>query len=190
MSIPQNSPGSGGRDNGDESRVRCLYCGANNFDTSPTCWQCSRPLQPMRQAPQPQSPPYAGSAFASPSVTPTPASYARPATAINTGLATKSAALLGLMFPFIGLPVGMVFLMLDDARKTQIGWITIGWSIAGSILNTIILAALLGPTLAALKSFIPHAAPGGLPTLPSMGGDGSGLNLLTPVIFAFGHRLL
>lgn len=103
------------------------------------------------------------------------------------GLATKAAALLGLMFPFFGLPIGMVFLMLDDARKTQIGWITIGWSIAGSIMNAIGLLALLGPALAALKGLVPGGAHGGLPSLPSMGGD-SDLNILTPIISAFLHH--
>ena len=93
----------------------------------------------------------------------------------ETALAPKAAAALGLTFPYVGLPVGIVFLMLDDPRKTQLGWITIGWSIAGSVLNVVALAATVGPLLAALKALAPHGAGGAAPTIPGMpdvGGDG------------------
>lgn len=161
MSTPiTNEPG------GDATRVHCLYCGANNFPTSTTCWQCKRPL---RAAP-------AGAPV------PSPASPALPSlqaasrqTFADTALALKAAAALGLMFPYVGLPVGIVFLMLDDPRKTQLGWVTIGWSVLGTVLNGLALAATVGPLLAALKALAPHGAGGAAPTLPGvpdLGGDG------------------
>nr|MDQ2831405.1 hypothetical protein [Chloroflexota bacterium] len=75
-------------------------------------------------------------------------------------------------------PVGMVFLMLDDPRKTQIGWITIGWSVLGTVLNSIAFSILLG-LLAPLLRGLPHpgGSPGGLPGLPDMSGNGAGLFL-------------
>lgn len=110
----------------------------------------------------------------------------------NLALAPKAAAALSLMFPFIGLPVGMVFLMLDDPRKTQIGWITIGWSVAGSVLNAIFFLVTLGPTLAILKSMLPQSGHGsipGLPSLPLPSGDSGGLNLLLTLIYHSFTRL-
>lgn len=91
-------------------------------------------------------------------------------------LAPKAAAALGLLFPWVGLPAGMIFLMLDDPRKTQIGWVLIGWSLAGTVLSVISLAVTLGPFWSLLKALLPHS--GGaqpVPGLPNMDGDGAGL---------------
>ena len=153
--------------------MRCLYCGANNFPASAACWQCSRPLKAVSAGGSEQS--------ASPLPGPLPGIGAVPRPLVSrpnseSGLAPKAAAALGLMFPVIGLPVGIVFLMLDDPRKTQIGWMTIGWSVLGTILNSIAFSVLLG-FLAPLLKGIPH--PGGLPSVPDTGGDGAGLLLPT-----------
>ena len=91
------------------------------------------------------------------------------------------AAALGLMFPLVGLPAGMIFLMLDDPRKTQLGWLLIGWSVAGSILSILPLLLALGPIWALLRGALPH--PGGsspsIPGLPGgLGSPGDGLILL------------
>lgn len=160
---------------GEAGRVRCLYCGANNFPASAACWQCGRPLK--------ASPSGAAEANALPLPTPLPGIAAPqrpmvPGPNAESALAPKAAAALGLMFPFIGLPVGMVFLMLDDPRKTQIGWMTIGWSVLGTVLNSIAFSVLLG-LLAPLLKAIPHpgGGPGGLPGVPDLGGDGAGLML-------------
>ena len=163
---------------GEAGRVRCLYCGANNFPNSAACWQCSRPLQAMQAAPASGAEPPATGA----GLPPLPAAFPlgmtpRPMPAA-TALAPKAAAALGMLFPYIGLPVGMVFLMLDDPRKTQLGWLLIGWSIAGTVLNSLALAAVLGPILALLRGFAPH--PGGAPpSIPGLPEDpGAGLWML------------
>ena len=106
-------------------------------------------------------------------------------TTSDTALANKAAAALGLLFPYVGIPVGIVFLMLDDPRKTQLGWIVIGWSLVGSVLNAIALFATLAPIWAILKG-LPHGggSPSGLPGVPNMGGDGTGL--LWPLRFLLG----
>ena len=101
---------------------------------------------------------------------------ARPIPA-ESALAPKAAAALGMLFPFIALPVGMVFLMLDDPRKTQLGWLMIGWSVGGSVISTLLFAATLGPLWAALKTLMPHPGGGAAPSIPGLPTDG-GLGLL------------
>lgn len=97
----------------------------------------------------------------------------------ESALAPKAAAALGLIFPYVGLPVGIVFLMLDDPRKEKLGWITLGWSILGTILNSIAFAALLA-LLAPLFKGLTHVGggPTAIPGMPSLSGDGA--NLLFP----------
>ena len=168
MAPPPSNQDAGG----EPGRVRCLYCGANNFPASAACWQCGRPLK--------AAPVGASEVGAPPQAAPLPNFGAAPRppaarAASETALAPKAAAAMGMLFPYIGLPVGMVFLMLDDPRKTQIGWIMIGWSVLGTVLNSIAFSILLG-LLAPLLRGIPHpgGTPGGLPGLPDMGG-GAGL---------------
>ena len=168
--------------------MRCLYCGANNFPASAACWQCGRPLKAVPagspeagMGPQTASMPGVGAmpgVGIGPALRPPPS---RPLT--ESPLAPKAAAALGMMFPYIGLPVGIVFLMLDDPRKTQLGWMTIGWSVLGTVLNSIAFSVLLGFLAPLLKGLAPHAggSPGGLPGVPDMGGDGAGL--LLPGLF-------
>jgi hypothetical protein len=163
-----------------EKRIRCMYCGANNFPSSPTCWQCGRPLQSLR----PSEPAAAGALLGYPPSARAGQAAAQPILSprSESALAAKAAATLGLMFPYIGLPVGIVFLMLDDARKTQLGWITIGWSVAGTVANGLLLIPLLSPVLTFFKGLVPH---GGLPNLHDLappGGDPE--NVIIPL---FGH---
>ena len=172
MTAPTSSTGPGG----EAGRVRCLYCGANNFPASAACWQCGRPLkaaptESSEAGMAPLSTPLPGMAPAQRLLT------ANPIT--ESALAPKAAATLGLMFPYIGLPVGIVFLMLDDPRKTQLGWMAIGWSVLGTVLNSIAFSILFGLLAPLLKGLAPHAGggPSGLPSIPDIGGDGAGLLL-------------
>jgi hypothetical protein len=172
MSAPPPRSDSGGT----SDRVRCAYCGANNFPTSPTCWQCGRPLRPLsvNAAPGPAVAPGAPSALP-------PASWSPQANGsildkVNPSLAPKAAAALGMLFPWAALPIGITFLMLDDPRKVRLGWIAIGWSIAGTVLSTILFVLPLLGLLPFLRSMLAH--PGGLPGgggsagMPSLGGSG------------------
>ena len=94
---------------------------------------------------------------------------------------------MGLLFPFIGLPAGMIFLMLDDPRKTYLGWLMIGWSIGGTALSVVPLLLTLGPLLALLRSLAPR--PGSpAPSIPGLPGGvgGDGLRLLLACLPAHG----
>lgn len=201
-------PASGQPGPSGEERVKCLYCGANNFARSVSCWQCARSLVALREPANPSGQMPANgaasgdsralmgdTAFAPPPSRPSGFSSLGAAAlnaAATASRSTKTAVWLGLLFPWIGLPVGMVFLMLDDDRKAQIGWIAIWCSLAGTAINIIGGLFLLGPLLSGLHSLIPSGAlhaPGGnssSPSLPDMGGDG--LNLISPFVLVL--RLL
>lgn len=163
---------------GDTGRVRCLYCGANNFPTSVACWQCSRPLKAMPPAATETS------GISPLGVSPAPPAFGQAGAAVrpaftDSALAPKVAAALGMLFPYIGLPAGMIFLMLDDPRKTQLGWLLIGWSLAGTAINVVSLAITLGPIWALFKGMIPHPGGGTAPSIPGLPTDGGeGLILL------------
>ena len=173
---PRPDPG------GTADRVRCAYCGGNNFPASPTCWQCGRPLRPLSVNAAANAsvgvasagPLPAGSA---PPVTWSPVASPSPLMGVNPGLAPKAAAALGMLFPWAALPIGIVFLMLDDPRKAKLGWIAIGWSIAGTVLNVLLFVVPLIGLLPELKSLIPHG--GGLPGGGGMpgGAGGGGINI-------------
>ena len=86
MSALPPGPNSGG----ETDRVRCAYCGANNFPTATACWQCGRPLQPLRT----------GASRAAVALTrPAVPHASRPPCGGDPGLASKAAAALGLLFP-------------------------------------------------------------------------------------------
>lgn len=89
-------------------------------------------------------------------------------------LAPKAAAAMGMLFPYVGLPAGILFLMLDSPRKTQLGWLMIVWSIVGTVLNSIALALTLGPVWAVLRGLAPHPGGGGTPAIPGLPADGGG----------------
>jgi hypothetical protein len=157
------------------ARIRCLYCGASNFPSVAACWQCGRPLRPLPSVTAATST-LGGQPTYSKAATPTRGSGA----AEEDGkLAVKAAVTLGLMFPYVAIPVGMVFLMLDDDRKTRLGWITIGWSLAGTAASILLFFLTLAPLFAVLKALVPQTGHGGgLPDLHIPGVGSGDLNLL------------
>ncbi|MDQ2801126.1 MAG: hypothetical protein M3Y13_15955 [Armatimonadota bacterium] len=168
---------------GDQNRVRCLYCGANNFPASPNCWQCGRKLQAARTGPSAAASASSTAAREDPGLPAFSAPLsAKSLSGVNPALAGKAAAALGLIFPWVGLPVGMVFLMLDDERKVKLGWATIWWSVLGTILSVLTLVLPFGALWGMLKAFAPHGGapgggipgglPGGIPTIPGVDPNG------------------
>ena len=88
-----------------------------------------------------------------------------------------------MLFPFVGLPAGMIFLMLDDPRKTQLGWLLIGCSLAGTVINVVSLAVTLGPIWAVLRGLLPHPGGGAAPSIPGLPTDGgAGIFLLARLL--------
>ncbi|MGC4045303.1 MAG: hypothetical protein QM758_16045 [Armatimonas sp.] len=124
-------------------RVACPKCGSNNFATQARCWSCGTALTAgVASAPAPAS----SVAYNSPA----PVGVAPPRIAQHSGLAAGAAAAMGLLMPAIAIPVGIVFLMLDDKRKAQIGWLNILWGTVGTVIHimlTMALSAMVTPIL-------------------------------------------
>lgn len=140
----------------------CPRCGANNFDTQAACWKCGAGL--VGSAP-PVAPPVAP--VASPPLRPSasdvpgarPVTPARPATTpVDPAIANWTAIISSLLMPYIMLPVGVVFLMLDDKRKLEVGRITLIASVVGTILHTIAFAAFSAAVYQQLLPFLPGMA--------------------------------
>ncbi len=123
-------------------RIVCPQCGANNFATQSACWKCGAVL-----------------ARGSTSVPNVPASplpnLPTAPQAEDPQLAFWSSLALGLLFPLYAVPVGIVFLMLDDRRRSEIGRFAIIFGIIGTVLHLIVTAALLRGTIAQVRALLP-----------------------------------
>lgn len=110
-------------------RVSCSRCGANNFDTVTACWKCGAAL---------------GGASANMPVMPVAASmpeersapvFISTAPSGNPALAKRAAIALALTIPFLGLPIGWAFMMIEDSRRQAIGRFCVNWSLLGLVLH-------------------------------------------------------
>lgn len=143
----------------------CPRCGANNFENVPDCWKCHAALAssgapglaPVFGTPQDLREPRVF-----------PGSLSAPAIGLiapgDEGAARRAAVLLALTMPWLGLPVGWIFIMMQDARRQAIGRFCVAWSFGALILHLLLLfvmaqstarlfLSLLQPTLdSALKS--------------------------------------
>ena len=161
-------------------RVVCLQCGANNFDTQAACWKCGASLASVSAGPpppasvRPNGSVVGGVGGTRPSA-PSPLAVA-PASAFQSSTVDPSVALwsaiaLGVLFPFFAIPVGIVFLMLDDRRKAELGRITLVWGILGTIFHTLVTAWMIKGAVDQVRAYVPFlnrgGASGGAITLPN-----------------------
>lgn len=132
-------------------RVVCAACGSNNFATQAACWKCGKVLSapPPVAAPAPMSAVPAG---APPLARPLPAPDLRS----ESPAAFWSSVAMGVLFPMLAIPVGLVFLMLDDRRKHQIGWWNILFGLVGTLLNGVIAVVSLYPLFMNATRLIPN----------------------------------
>lgn len=102
------------------------------------------------------------------------AAYPASRTGGDPGVARRAAIALALTLPFIGLPVGWVFMMIEDERKQAIGRVCAVWSCISLVLQLMLMFAAaqsLGPVLQAAVRIGAKAAqqnqssdlPGGAP---------------------------
>lgn len=56
-----------------------------------------------------------------------------------SGRSTRAALWLGLLFPYVGLPVGLVFMMLDDDRRYEVGRLCVIWSCVSLVAHILVL---------------------------------------------------
>ena len=110
-------------------RVSCSRCGANNFDTVTVCWKCGMALgtPAVTMPPMSAAPAMAGER-------PAPV-FMPPAPSGNPALAKRAAIALALTIPFLGLPIGWAFMMVEDSRRQAIGRFCVNWSLLGLVLH-------------------------------------------------------
>ncbi len=159
-------------------RISCSKCGANNFEAVSACWKCGAPLNSNASAMSPSTPSYAPSASGgqygyTPERIPSqnPVSYPQPTGDPN--VANRAAVWLALTIPFIGLPVGWVFMMVEDQRKQRVGRICVMWSLFALVFHLIFTVVLLKSATSGLMSALGPAISkmaGG-----QQGGGGTGL---------------
>lgn len=144
-------------------RVLCPRCGVNNFATQAACWKCGASLSaiPAAATARPASPSPAGASLPD----------RAPAQTVDPALANWSAGALAFLFPFVAVPVGLVFLMLDDRRKAQLGKITLVWGTIFSILHFLVMGWFMAESINQVRAVLP----------PQMGGRTQPLSPSTPV---------
>lgn len=144
-------------------RVVCARCGANNFDTVTTCWKCQAPISGTAargMMPQSQERPSLAQPVHSAMVVPTGGTG-------DPALSKRAAIWLALSMPYIGLPVGWAFMMMNDRDRQDIGKFCVNWSMAAMVFHLLLMWVsfeALVPTMQAMfgmaAKLAPHAASG------------------------------
>ena len=173
-------------------RLTCPRCGANNFETVTTCWKCSAPLNGAGHvnAASSASSASAASTFAGgynagaerAASAAAPAVFMTPPAAStgDSGVAIRAAIALALTFPWIGLPVGWCFMMIEDRRKQAIGRVCAVWSMGALVFHLLITFVLLQSAMSQILPILMGVAKaqgggnGGAPNLNIPGGLGGG----------------
>ncbi len=143
-------------------RVVCVRCGANNFDTVTTCWKCQAPLaasagsrlRPLAEIPNmPQAR--------------VPMAVAPVAGTGDPALSRRAAIWLAISMPYIGLPVGWAFMMMNDRERQEIGKYCVNWSMIAMVFHLLLMWVSFEafvPTLQAMvgmaAKLAPHASAG------------------------------
>jgi hypothetical protein len=150
-----------------EERIRCRYCGSNNFAGTATCWQCNRPLNISQTAAEPQPAQQPINAVQSWPGNPSVASFA---STVDPLTADKAVIAMGLIFPFVGYPLGIAFMMLDDLRKMQLGKSLLIWSTIGTVIAIVGSLMFMGAIGGIAGKMLPDS--GGLQKMmPSADGN-------------------
>ena len=141
-------------------RVTCPKCGANNFDTVTTCYRCNASLisgaQPsgggqggIATAPERGGRPVPMNAPLPPAMNaPGQAPMMPPAPAYmpdyggggggDPGVARRAAVMLALTIPWLGLPVGWAFMMMEDRKRQAIGRYCVNWSLIALVFHLLL----------------------------------------------------
>ncbi len=80
--------------------------------------------------------------------------YPPPAATGDPAVARRAAIALALTIPFIGLPVGWVFMMIEDRNKQAIGRVCAVWSMVGLVLHLFLTYFMVQGTVRAMSSFL------------------------------------
>lgn len=133
-------------------RLSCPRCGANNFDTVTACWKCSAALSTVGvpAVAMPVAPVMAGER---------PAPVFQPSAPSGSSAVAKRAAIaLALTIPFLGLPIGWAFMMIEDSRRQAIGRFCVNWSLLGLVLHLFLFYLGVQATVQQLIKYSPALA--------------------------------
>ena len=98
----------------------------------------------------------------------------------DSGVATRAAIALALTFPWIGLPVGWVFMMIEDRRKQAIGRTCAVWSMVALVVHLFFMVIFIQSAIAMFGSLLPAVGAlkgkgaGGTESVPNIPGLGGG----------------
>jgi hypothetical protein len=145
-------------------RVICSRCGANNFETQAACWKCG--VSMVSGGPAPILSPNA-------SGNPAPAAAYRPQSNVDPSVAFWSAIALAVFFGPVAIPVGLVFMMLDDRRKVDLGKLTLIAGIISTVIQLIFTFMALQAVTSQVFQMVPSLMRGtSQPGLNDEVGDG------------------
>lgn len=156
-------------------RILCPRCGANNFDSVPACWKCGAQLKATAAAP-----PYV---MPDPVLRASPersAAWADSTPQADPAAARRAALALAISLPWIGLPVGWIFMMIEDPRRQAIGRYCALWSGVSMLIQCILLVLSLGSIGALLGGALLKPSGTSIPAnplqsqgiaIPGLGGD-------------------
>jgi len=139
-------------------RITCPKCGANNFDSVTTCWKCGAQVNTSTGSHVQASPAAAsytpGAPAAQYGYTPEriPSQVQMSQPTGDPNVANRAAIWLALTLPFIGLPAGWLFMMVEDQRKQRVGRICVMWSLIALVFHILFTVILLKSATSGLVS--------------------------------------
>jgi hypothetical protein len=82
------------------------------------------------------------------------------ATTGNSAMAKRAAIALALTIPFLGLPIGWAFMMIEDSRRQAIGRFCVNWSLIGLVLHLFLMYLGMQASVKLMMQFLPAIAGG------------------------------
>jgi hypothetical protein len=76
---------------------------------------------------------------------------AYPVSSGDPGAARRAAIALAITMPWLGLPVGWIFMMIEDSRKQAVGRVCAVWSMIALVFHFLLMFAMAGTVLGPLR---------------------------------------
>lgn len=131
------------------------------MDSVTSCWKCYTPLTASAAQLVPPAQAMPGAPAERPGAyVPVTSNAGDPA------VATRAAILLALVIPFIGLPAGWIFMMIEDKRLQRVGRICVQWSLIGLLFHVVLTGIMMKSAAEGLLKY-------GLPMMKNMAPGGS-----------------
>lgn len=76
----------------------------------------------------------------------------------SSAVAKRAAIALALTLPFLGLPIGWAFMMIEDSRRQAIGRFCVNWSLLGLVLHLFFFYLGMQATVQLALKYLPAIA--------------------------------